>query len=123
MSSHLDGQRFTLESYQRAIADPIDFPDQTDPDDPRYYKKHAHTIPPPSAYLTYPKGLDKVNTAEDNNCRMVFDWSNMTDFEIEQVAKLKEAIRELGIEIPEEITDSTLLKYAMGDAWDMGKAA
>ena len=54
---------------------------------------------------------------------MVFDWSNMTDFEIEQVAKLREAIRELGIEISEEITDSTLLKYAMGDAWDMGKAA
>ena len=122
-NSHLDGQRFTLEQYREALQKPIDYPDKNDPDDPRYYTKYAHTIPPPEAYLTRPPGWEKINLAEASNCRVIFDWSNISEYEKEKVKLLRVTIEELNVVIPEHITETTLLKYGMSEQWDMKKAA
>ena len=62
--SHLDGVRFTIEEYKKELAEPIEHPDPHDPEDVRYYKKYAHTIPPPEAYFILIPGWDKVNTVK-----------------------------------------------------------
>ena len=79
--SHLDGQRFTLVQYREALAQPIEYPDKNDPDDPLYYTKYAHTLPPLEAYFTRPKDWEKFNSADNNNCREYFDWNNISEFE------------------------------------------
>ena len=88
--SHLDGQRFTIEEYKNALAEPIDYPDPNDHEDPRYYKKYAHTLAPPEAYFILIPGWNKVNTEKDNNARTIYGWNNITEFEKEQIEKLKE---------------------------------
>ena len=58
----LDDQTFTLDEYRLALAQPIDFPDPTNPHDPRYYQKHAHNIPPLEAHLVLPNKWEIFNT-------------------------------------------------------------
>ena len=81
--SHLDGQRFTLAQYREALAAPIEYPDKNNPDDPLYYTKYAHTLPPLEAYLTRPPKWEKFNSRDDNNCREFFDWNNISDYEMQ----------------------------------------
>ena len=73
-----------MEEYRRAVSEPIDFPDPSDHEDPRYYRKYAHTLPPMEAYFLLTPGWDCVNTDADNGAvRQVFDWNNLTEFEID----------------------------------------
>ena len=36
----------TYREYLEELSLPIDFPDPLDKDDPRYYRKYAHNLPP-----------------------------------------------------------------------------
>ena len=57
-------------------------------------------------------GWDQVNTEAEPNNRLVFDWNNITEWEAEQVERLKEQLEVLGVEIPAYHSDADLLKYA-----------
>ena len=123
-TSKYDGQRYSYEEYKKALTEPIEYADPTDHEDPRYYKKHAHTMPPLEAYFILTPGWNSVNTELNNKAvRSVFDWNNLTQYEIDQIEKFKKQIRSLEVEIPHYITDATLLKYVQGEDWDMKKAA
>ena len=53
--------------------------------------------------------------AEASNCRVIFDWSNISEYEKEKVKLLRVTIEELNVVIPEHITETTLLKYGMSE--------
>ena len=82
-SSYFD-KKWTYAEYLEALKEPLDFPDPHNPDDPLYYLKYAHTIPPPDAYYFIPDRKDDVaiNKATKNNRFVYFGWNNMTEFEI-----------------------------------------
>ena len=63
--SYLDKQRFTLEEYLEALQKPYEQPDLKDCNDPRYYKKYAHNLPPLEAYFLIPDDKDETNSKED----------------------------------------------------------
>jgi len=105
-------QRYTLEEYKQALEEEIEFPDKDDSEDPRYYKKYAHTLPPLDSYFIIPLGQEKVSTAENTNNRDFFDWNNFTEFEKEKVELLRAHMRDINVEVPTYLTDSEILKYA-----------
>lgn len=39
-------RKWTLAEYEEELKRPIDYPDKHNVDDPRYYRKYAHNIPP-----------------------------------------------------------------------------
>ena len=80
--NYLDRTRFTLQEYLAAIKKPIQHPDPEDSNDPGYYKKYAHNLPPLEAHFLVLDNADRVNTEDDSNNRKVFwAWNNLTDFE------------------------------------------
>ena len=41
------GNKWTYEEYLEELKKPIDYPNIHDKDDPGYYRKYAHNVPPP----------------------------------------------------------------------------
>ena len=62
---YLDKQRYTLEEYLEALKQPYENPDPNDCNDPCYYKKYAHNMPPLEAYFLMPDDYKKTSSAED----------------------------------------------------------
>lgn len=62
------------------MAKPIENPDPHDINDPRYYMKYAHTVPPPAAYYFIPNKKDNVAHDDDtmNERKVHFGWNNIT---------------------------------------------
>lgn len=62
-------KKWTYAEFLAELEEPIEHPDPTDPDDPRYYRKYAHTVPPLDAYYFIPDWKDCVatNTATKNS--------------------------------------------------------
>ena len=76
-------KKWTYAEYQEELKKPIDYPDPNDPNDPRYYMKYAHTLPPTDAYYMIIDRKDDVATNEKtkNERRVHFGWNNVTPFE------------------------------------------
>ena len=70
---------------------PIEHPDKEDPNDPRYYRKYAHNVPPPDVYYLIPDRKDAVarDDASKNDRRVYFGWNNVTQYEQAGVNALK----------------------------------
>ena len=77
--SKYDGQRYTFDEYNQALTQPIEYPNPKDHEDPLYYKKYPHTMPPLEAYFILTPGWNSVNTeANHNAARQIFDWNNLS---------------------------------------------
>jgi len=64
-SKHGSGQsyfdkKWTYEEFLEELKKPIVHPDPHDVNDPGYYKKWAHTVPPMQAYYFIPDRKDSV---------------------------------------------------------------
>ena len=54
--------KWTFEEYLEELDKPIEYPDRLNKDDPRYYRKYAHNLPPKEAYFMIPDRKDQVAT-------------------------------------------------------------
>ena len=98
-SSFLQKQ-FTFEEYSAELAEYHDGklaqPDPNDHEDPLYYRKYAHNVPPLEAYFLIPEHVEKqCKDMKSNNDRKVFyAWNNLTKFEKQGLANLKKYVTE-----------------------------
>ena len=123
-SDYLD-KKWTFEEYEEELKKPIDFPDKGDTEDPRYYIKYAHTIPPPEAYYIIPDRKDcfALDDKTKNDRRVYFGWENMTVYEQEGVENLKKFIQESGVgDPPPYFTERDWLKWIQASFYDVAKA-
>ena len=117
-----DSQKFTLEEYKAALAQPIEYPDPTNPEDPLYYKKHAHTMPPLEAYFILPPGYDRACSKEKMNHRISFyGWNNLSDFEVDSMEKTKDVLFKKRA-YPQGFNDRELLKFVQAAYFNVDKA-
>lgn len=107
-------KKWTLDEFKEELKQPIEAPAIDDPDDPLYYKKYAHTLPPKEAYFFIPNGHDTVALDDaSKNVRLVyFGWDNITDFERRGVRALQIKIKEKGVtQMPPGFTERDWLKW------------
>lgn len=73
-------KKWTYEEYLEELKKPVEHPDPNDINDPLYYKKYAHTVPPPAAYYFVPDRKDSqaLNEETKNDRRVYFGWNNLT---------------------------------------------
>ena len=107
-------KKWTYEEYLDELKKPIDFPDPNNKDDPRYYRKYAHNVPPPAAYFYIPADKDKVSS--DPKTKMArkvhFGWNNFTEYEIKGIKVLKKYVADAGCRDPPEcFADGDWLKW------------
>ena len=90
--------KWTYAEYEAKMNEEIDYPNPDDTEDPRYYMKYAHTVPPPEAYYIIPERKDcvAIDDKSKNDRRIYAGWNNMTTYEKEGIAALKQFIREGG---------------------------
>lgn len=70
-----------------------------------------------------PPRFDRVNTAGNNNYRIVFyGWDNLTEFEREQIQLGKDRLAANNIILPENYSDRDLLKFLQANAWNLDTA-
>lgn len=55
---YLNKTRWTYDEWLEEVNKPIDQPDVHNKDDPRYYMKYAHNIPPLQSYFFIPEKKD-----------------------------------------------------------------
>jgi len=96
-----------------------------DKNDPRYYRKYAHNVPPKNAYFFIPEKRDQVamDTKTLNDRRVYFGWSNLTDYEREGIRALKSYIANDGCgDPPPSFTERDWLKWIQASHYDVAKA-
>ena len=83
--------KWTFKEYIDLLERPIDYPNPNNKDDPGYYRKYAHNVPPPEAYFYVPSNRDKVATGSKTKMvrRIHFGWDNLTEFEVNGIKALK----------------------------------
>ena len=93
----------------------------TDPSDPLYKRKYAHTMPPLHAYRLRPAGWEKVNVEKDDNARKVFfGWNNVTEYEKEGIRQVKEWLRtKKDTEAPANFSYRKLLKFCQANFYNI----
>jgi len=80
-------RKFTLQEYNEELNKPYEVPDPTNCDDPRYFRKYVHTMPPLEAYRMKAPGYNKTNSTKKTNERWEFrGWNNINEFEKQGVA-------------------------------------
>ena len=101
------------------------FASKTDIADPLYQTKFAHNLPPLEAYRLICPKQECVSTQKNMQGRYVFfGWNNLTSFEEEHIEKVKEYLKlKLNCEIPTDINDRVILKYAQAYDFNVLKAA
>lgn len=106
-------RQFTLEEYHKELEEEIIYPDPSNPEDPNYYRKYAHNMPPLKAYTLRPIDYDKVNYEKPrHNDRRVYNcWNNLTDFEKEYIKTIKKGVLMEGMRCPEGFNDREVLKF------------
>lgn len=76
-------KQFTLREYKETLIGGYSHPNPEDLNDPGYYIKYAHTMPPIQAYMVRPAGYERSSKADDVDGRKVFNgWNNLSEFEI-----------------------------------------
>ena len=84
----------------------------TDPNDPNWQKKYAHTLPPLACYRFVPPCKDLVNHSTSDDVRRLHSgWENLTQFEVDQIKALKKHLVSKKIEMPEDFDDREILKF------------
>ena len=93
-------KKWTYEEYLEELKQPIEYPDPTDPEDPRYYRKYAYTVPPPEAYYLVPDNRDEVNVDKKSKKwrQVYYGWNNLNAFEKAQIVELQKAMKAKGID-------------------------
>ena len=119
--------KWTYEEYQEELCKPIDYPDPQNKDDPRYYRKYAHNVPPPEAYFYIPPDKDAVATNDKTKSvrRVWYGWNNITDFERQGIKALKQFV-ESHKDYPRskapQLSDRDWLKWIAANQFDVAKA-
>ena len=86
----MDRTRFTLQEYHSLLGKPVQHPDPEDNNDPGYYKKYAHNLPPLEAYFIVLEHAHLNNTENESNSRKIFwAWNNLSDFEKDMLQELR----------------------------------
>ena len=90
----------TYAEYVEELKKPLEYADPHDPNDPRYYKKYAHTVAPLDAYFFVMDRRDEVSHDEKskNDRRVFYGWNNITNFEVQGTNTLKAYLLEKGVE-------------------------
>ena len=75
--------KWTLKEYEEELKKPIDQPSISNPEDPLYYRKCAHNVPPPDAHYILLDKKDQVanNDKSKNDRRVYYGWNNITQYE------------------------------------------
>ena len=123
-------KQFTLEEFNQEIQEyregKLGEPDPEDFEDPLYYRKYAHTLPPLESYFIVPDDTEKQNkTMKTNNDRKVYyGWNNLTKFEEQGIENLKKNLAEKkGVQLPPGYDDRDLLKFCQANFFDIEKAS
>ena len=106
-------KQFTLKEYKDALISGYQHPNPEDLNDPGYYMKYAHTMPPMQLYMLRPAGYEKASQANDPLARQVFNgWNNLSEYEEQQLVLIKEHMRDvLKLEMPPMFEDREWLKF------------
>ena len=90
-------KKWTIKEYAEEIKKPIEYADPHNPNDPRYYKKYAHTVAPIDAYFFIPDGKDEVSSDEKSKRCVFFGWNNITQLEEKGINDLKAYLKNKGV--------------------------
>ena len=80
-------------------------------------------MPPLEAYKFRPPTSVLVNSKDKPVARLFFyGWDNITEFELEQLEKIKVYLKEKKIEIPPGFSDRELLKFVQSENYIIDKS-
>ena len=102
--------QYTIEEYEKEMelyrTGSIPFASQNDFKDPLYNAKFAYLLPPLDAYRLVSNEKDQGGNMKENpNKRKVFSgWDNITNFEIQKMAEVKQNLIQKNVEIPDHFT-------------------
>lgn len=120
--------QFTLDEYRKEIEDykkgDLKMPSKTDFTDLLYTKKYAHTLIPLEAYRFRHPDSYRFSTKENMTGRLFFyGWNNLSQFEIDQIAAIKDYLETIKVVIPEHFHDRELLKFVQANFFDLKKTS
>lgn len=106
--------KWTLKEYEEELAKPIEQPSLQDCNDPLYYKKYAHNVPPPDAYYIVPDRKDAFATTDKtkNDRRVYYGWNNIQEYELAGMRALQNYIHGKGVpKMPPGFVERDWLKW------------
>jgi hypothetical protein len=133
-SSVLEGggtfsKKFTYEEYKEEMEQyregKIPKPDPEDIQDPLYYRKYAHTLPPLECHFHIPDNheLQCKNMKSNNERKIFYGWNNLTKFEEQGIVNLKKRLEEKGITLPPGYDDRDYMKFCQASFYDIEKSS
>ena len=100
-------------------------PDPEDIQDPLYYRKYAHTLPPLECHFHIPDNheLQCKNMKSNNERKIFYGWNNLTKFEEQGIVNLKKRLEEKGITLPPGYDDRDYMKFCQASFYDIEKSS